>query len=42
MDENVFDRYKEQMNQLGKFGQQIHNQLKTKIKILWRKQLEKL
>ncbi len=41
-DDNVFDRYEEQMNELGKFGQQIHNQLKTKIKKLWRKQLEKL
>ena len=41
-DENVFDRYEEQMDELGKFGQDIHNQLKTEIKILWQKQLEKL
>ena len=40
--ENVFDRYREQMDELGKFGQDIHNQLKTEIKILWQKQLEKL
>ena len=41
-DENVFDRYEEQMDELGKIGQDIHNQLKTEIKILWQKQLEKL
>ena len=41
-DENVFDRYKEERNALGDYGNRIHNQYKRNIKKLWRYQLERL
>jgi len=40
-DENVFDRYEDEMGQLGDEGKKIHEQNKKLVTKLWQRQLEK-
>jgi len=40
-DENIFDRYQEQMDILGHEASQIHEQTKQMVEQIWQKQLEK-
>ena len=39
-DENIFDRYEEQMGLLGHAAERIHRQTKQMVGETWRKQLE--
>ena len=41
IDDKSFDRYENEMNNLGEESRVIHNQIKLEIKKLWEKQLEK-
>ena len=40
-DENIFDRYLDQMNMIGTPANKIHKETKDKVEQLWQKQLDK-